>query len=233
MLKFVSSLMLSVALPRKVRKRLENTTDLSQLIDTMQEQVGVEVSLRRYLLYFIMPLWMGAGLLDWYYHRRTKIEKTAGTHESAIHALMMSEAGLPIMLGLFLEVNSLLLAIMIAAFFIHEATAYWDVAYAEGRREVTPNEQHTHSFLEVLPFMAVSFMICLHWGQFQALVGKGKETARFEFRSKKDPLPRRAVRIILGLVILTVVIPYAEEFWRCYREDKTLTAHPATRHPGE
>jgi hypothetical protein len=23
-----------------------------------------------------------------------------------------------------------------------------------------------------------------------------------------------------------VVLPYAEEFWRCYRADRTLAAHP-------
>lgn len=76
----------------------------------------------------ILPLWMRTGLLDWYYHRRTKIEQTAGTHESIIHALMMTEAGLPVMMGLFLEISALVLALMIAALFLHEATAFWDVA---------------------------------------------------------------------------------------------------------
>lgn len=49
------------------------------------------------------------------------------------------------MMGLFLDVNTLVFALMIAGVFVHEATAYWDVAYAEGRREVTPSEQHVHS----------------------------------------------------------------------------------------
>ncbi|MBE3559344.1 MAG: diguanylate cyclase [Ktedonobacteraceae bacterium] len=174
-----------------------------------------------------MPLWMGAGLLDWYHHRYTNIEKTAGTHESMIHSLMMTEAGLPIMAGLFLEVNALTLALMIVAFFAHEATAFWDVAYAEGLREVTPNEQHTHSFLEVIPFMAVSVMICLHWDQFCALMGTGDEPPRFELRPKRYPLSRRYVNAILTAVVATVALPYAEEFWRCYRVDRTLAAHQA------
>jgi hypothetical protein len=170
------------------------------------------------------------GLLDWYCHRRTRIEKTAGTHESMIHTFMMAETSIPVMMGLFLDVNALVLAMMITAFFVHEATALWDVAYAEGRREVTPNEQHIHSFLEVIPFMAVSFMICLHWKQFRALMGVGKEPVRFNLRLKKQPLSPRYVSMLLSSLGATVGLPYAEEFWRCYRTDRTLDAHPATRH---
>lgn len=29
-----------------------------------------------------MPLWLGAGLADWYIHRRTRIQDTAGPRES-------------------------------------------------------------------------------------------------------------------------------------------------------
>jgi hypothetical protein len=62
----------------------------------------VERATRRYLLYFVLPAWIGAGLVDWQRHRQTKIEETAGSHESLIHALMMAELGLPILMGLFL-----------------------------------------------------------------------------------------------------------------------------------
>jgi hypothetical protein len=91
------------------------------------------------------------------------------------------------------------------------------------------DEQHTHSFLEVLPFMAVSFIICLHWDQFLALVGRGNEPAGFQLRPKRQPLSRRYVTAILAAVAATVVLPYAEEFWRCYRVDRTLAAHPPSR----
>ena len=214
-------------LPSSWRRRMRQAQGLSSFVEDLERKVGVERTLRRYLLYFLLPLWMGAGLLDWYHHRRTHIEKTAGTHESMIHALMMSEAGLPLMVGLFLEVNALTLALMIVAFFLHEATAFWDVAYAEGLREVTPNEQHVHSFLEVIPFMALSFMICLYWDQFRALFGVGQEPAQFVLRPKRHPLSRRYVRGILSGVVATVAVPYAEEFLRCYRVDKTVAAHPA------
>ncbi|MGZ6303198.1 MAG: hypothetical protein ACXWPG_13730 [Ktedonobacteraceae bacterium] len=166
-----SRLVFGIILPRKLRKKVCPIAGLAEL----KRKIDVEQTLRRYLLYFIMPLWMIAGLLDWYHHRRTKIEETAGTHVSLIHLLMMSEVGFPIMVGL--EVNALALALMIGAFFAHEATAYWDVAYAASRREV-------------IPFMVVSFMICLYWDQFCALVKVGNEPARFELRTKRQPLAR-------------------------------------------
>jgi hypothetical protein len=154
-------LVFGLVLPRKLRRKVRNVLGLLEL----ERKVGVEQTMRRYLLYFLMPLWMGAGLLDWYHHRRTKIEETAGTHESMIHLLMMGEIGLPIMIGLFIDVNALVLALMIVAFLAHEATAYWDVAYAASRREVTPSEQHVHSFLDVL-LARGHLTICLYWDQF-------------------------------------------------------------------
>ena len=54
---------------------------------------------------------------------------------------------------------------------MHSATAYWDQAYAEQRRRVTPIEQHVHSLLEVSPLMAALFLTALHWDQAQALTG--------------------------------------------------------------
>ncbi len=40
--------------------------------------LGVEQAVRRLLLAGVMPLWLGAGLADWYLHRRTHIGRTAG-----------------------------------------------------------------------------------------------------------------------------------------------------------
>ena len=207
--------------------RLADTEELAR-------RLGVERATRRYLLYFVLPAWIGAGLLDWQRHRQTKIEETAGTHESLIHALMMAELGLPILMGLFLEINALVLAVMVATFFVREATAFWDVAYAEGRRAVTPTEQHVHSVLEVLPFMVTSMLLCLHWDQARALVGHGPERARFTLRPKRPGLlSRRYVAGILAAVGGCVGLPYAEEFWRCYRADRTLAAHPAAARAGQ
>jgi GNAT superfamily N-acetyltransferase len=86
---------------------------------------------------------------------------------------MFAEVAIPLLAALFLEINALIIALMIVAFLAHEATALWDVSYAVTRREVTPFEQHVHSFLEMLPLMAAAFVATLHWPQFLALFGAG------------------------------------------------------------
>lgn len=115
---------------------------------------GIEQAVRRLLLGGVMPLWLGAGLADWYLHRRTRIEETSGARESAIHVLLFAQAGVPVLLGLFCEVNAGVLATAYGAAAAHSATAYWDQAYAEERRRVSPVEQHVHSLLEVSPLTA-------------------------------------------------------------------------------
>jgi hypothetical protein len=182
-----------------------------------RRQAGVEAATLRLLQWAVVPLWLGAGLADWACHKRTDIEHTAGLEESVIHALMMSEAGVPASLGLFFEVNSGLLALTLAAFGLHQATAVWDVAYADGRRRITPTEQHVHGLLEQVPAMATLFLLALHWDQAQALIGAGGERRDLRLRLKRRPLSR-AYRAGWGVAVATCgVVPYAEELFRCAR----------------
>src|SRR5947209_16158443 len=90
---------------------------------TVVEASQTAKATERYLLYFTVPLWVVAGSLDYFWHRRTKIETTSGTTESTIHALMMTEAGIPMLLGLLLEINSGVILLMMVAFLAHAATA--------------------------------------------------------------------------------------------------------------
>jgi hypothetical protein len=71
----------------------------------------------------------------------TDIEHTTGAKVSLIHLLMFGEVALPLLAGLFLEINALIIALMIVAFLAHEVTALWDVSYAVTRRYVSPVEQ--------------------------------------------------------------------------------------------
>jgi hypothetical protein len=102
---------------------------------------------------------------------------------------MFAEVGVPLLAAMFLEVNALIIAAMIVAYFIHEATALWDVSYATTARTVTPIGQHVHSFLEMIPLMAILCVVSIHWGQFLALFGVGSERARFDLVWKSEPLP--------------------------------------------
>ena len=173
--------------------------------------------LRQYLLFFILPLWMLAGLTDYVLHRRTRIEETAGTKESVLHALQLGEAGLPVLLALLLEINALLILFMLIGFLLHEITALSDVSYASRRRYVSPLEQHVHSFMEVLPLMALSFVTVMYWNQFAALFGFGPEPPRFELRPKSNPISSVYLAVLLLCIACFIVLPYTEELWRCLR----------------
>lgn len=177
-----------------------------------------EVALRRYTLWFLLPLWFAPGILDWWMHRRTNIEKTTGWKESILHSAMMTEVGIPILAGLLLEINAGVIGLMIAAYLIHTATAYLDVGYTAGRREIAPVEQHVHSFLEMLPSCAVSFVVCMHGDQFLALLGLGDEKPKFTLEWKRTPVSPAYIAALVSAILLFIALPYGEELTRCLRE---------------
>jgi hypothetical protein len=179
----------------------------------------VESSLlvRHYLLYFILPLWLLAGLTDYILHRQTRIEDNAGTKESLLHAVQLGEVGIPVLLGLLLDINALLILLMLIALVVHEFTAFWDVTYAHTKRYISPLEQHVHSFMEILPIMAISFVTVMYWDQFLALFGLGVQPARFELRLKPDPISTLYLVALFFSILVFILFPYGEELWRCLR----------------
>ncbi|MBI1188672.1 MAG: diguanylate cyclase [Alphaproteobacteria bacterium] len=186
------------------------------------------------LMYGVIPLWLAVGFADWLCHRASNIETTTGAKESLIHLLMFVEVGLPLLAALFLEINALIIAFMIAAFFVHEATALWDVQYATTARTVTPIEQHVHSYLEVIPLMALVIVVSRHWEQFLALFGAGPDTARFSLAWKSEQLPAAYLTTLLLANIVFEIIPYVEELLRGLRANRgRLTpAKVEDPHPG-
>ena len=57
-----------------------------------------------------------------------------------------------------------------SALALHEATGLWDVAYADGRREVAPFEQYVHGFLGRVPMMPTFLLTVLDWDRAGAAV---------------------------------------------------------------
>jgi hypothetical protein len=171
--------------------------------------------LQTMLMYFILPLWLAAGFSDYLCHRATHIERTSGWRESVLHLLQMAEMAVPVVAALFLEINAGIILLMIVCFFLHQATALWDLYYASARREVSPVEQQVHSFLEMVPLMGLLLVVALHWDQFIALFGLAP--ARFDFALKPAPLPWIYVSSVLGAAVVFELLPYAEEFWRGWR----------------
>jgi hypothetical protein len=183
------------------------------------------------LMYFVVPVWIGAGLVDWACHRRTHIERNAGPAETLLHLLMFAEVGLPLLMALFLEITSTVFVVMLVALVVHEATAWWDVHYASTRRVISPLEQHMHAFLEILPLTAVLLLAASHWDAFLAVFGMGPSAADMTLsglRLKAEPLPAWYLAVLLA----SVFMPFVEELirglrWR--RMQRGIPSHAYTQ----
>lgn len=180
--------------------------------------------------FVVIPLWLAAGLGDYFCHRASFIERTSGTPESLLHLVQFGLVGLPIVAALFLDVNAGVLLVMILFILLHHAVAFIDVRYANSTRAVTPVEQMVHSFLELLPITAFLLIGTLHFGQFEALFGAGGEAAQFVPRLKPQPLPVWYSASVLGGALVLNFLPYLEELFRCLRFSSARAAkNPAER----
>jgi hypothetical protein len=95
----------------------------------------------------------------------------------------------------------------------------WDVRYATTARTVTPTEQHIHSFLEMIPLMAIIGVVSIHWQQFLALFGAGGEAPRFDIAWKPQSLPVAYIFVTFAVILIFEFLPYIEEFVRGYRRN--------------
>jgi hypothetical protein len=173
------------------------------------------------LLYAILPLWVVAGVGDYLCHRASQISTTSGVKEALIHWLMLVEIGVPILLGLFFEVNALILLIMLIGLIVHYATGLWDLYYAyESPRAITPLEQHIHSYQEMLPITGFAMIVLINWEQFLALLGGGNQAADFTLRYKSILWESGYAPVMLAVIFCCVILPYGEELLRCVRARK-------------
>ncbi len=193
---------------------------------TTTETLDVADITRNFLMGFVLPLWLAAGVADWIRHRAAEIETTTGAKESLIHLAMLTEAAIPVVAGLFLEIASPVLALMIASFLLHDMTALWDVSYAVTLREVTPIEQHVHDYLVMVPLMAVAFIAVLHWPQLLALLRIGGRRPDWSVRLKAKPLPWRYVAGMLGAIGGAGVGSLSRGTWASAQPGGPATAAP-------
>jgi hypothetical protein len=177
----------------------------------------VEGAAHRCLMSVIVPLWIAAGLLDYLWHRRTRIEATSGPRESILHLMMLAEGGPIVLAPLLLEVNAGILALMYATMFAHQATAMWDVDSTVAERLIPPDEHHVHAVLEGVPFCATAIYTVIHWDQFLSLLGLNEEVPRFDFRRKEPKVPVRDAALMTAAAGVFDVLPHLEELWRCWQ----------------
>jgi hypothetical protein len=170
------------------------------------------------ILYVCMPAWLIFGFIDYYCHRKSKIEETTGWKESVLHAIMGLQVGIPVFLGLFFIINPLIYLIMFGVLIAHEWVAHHDVKYALNTRPISILETHAHSFLEVLPFVIVALIICIDWGSFVDLITFQWGGRNFMLIPKEKPLDQAYVAGYIALLLIADVLPYFEEFMRCWRK---------------
>jgi hypothetical protein len=184
--------------------------------------------LPEFMFWVLLPLWLLAGIADYILHRRTEIESTSGRGESWLHVLQAAEVGVAILAGLFLQISSLVLAILIACVLAHTFTALWDATYTDKRRYIAPLEQHVHSHLEYIPLIVVALVALLHWDAFLGLVGAGANERSWALRLRENPLPAPYVITVLVTVFIVQGALLIEEAVRCWRAGRMFSRANAT-----
>lgn len=167
------------------------------------------------LMFGVVPVWIAAGLADYFCHRATDIERTSGTTESLLHLLQFGIIGVPVTLALFFDINAGFFALAALLVLLHHVVAAIDLTYANPKRHIAPREQMIHSVLEIFPITAFILLSVLHWPQIEALFGHGPEQADFGFHVRLLPTPY--IIVILGSAFLLNLVPYFEELWRCIK----------------
>ncbi|TWO73250.1 hypothetical protein FN976_01145 [Caenimonas sedimenti] len=164
-----------------------------------------------------MPLWVAAGLADWWCHRRTSIETTSGVRESAFHLALFAQMGVGVLAVLLLQVNAAILLLLGLLFVLHELTTWAELRFVVARREVRPIEQMIHSLMEILPLSALLLLV--------VVAGMNASLPDWRLRLKDEPLPPAYLVGVVVAVVLLNVLPLLEEFRRCWR------ARPAMKRP--
>jgi hypothetical protein len=170
------------------------------------------------LMVLVLPVWIAAGLADYFCHRATNIERTSATPESLLHLVQFTLIGVPIVFALFLEANAGFFLMALICLVLHHVVAAIDLVYANPKRHIAPREQMVHSFLEILPITSLLLLSVINWPQALALFGLGPEQARFLPHAR--PLPLTYVSAVLGAAFLFNFLPYIEELYRCIRASR-------------
>lgn len=166
-------------------------------------------ALENLLLWGIYPLWLLAGAGDYLCHRATDIEHSSGSHESWYHMVQFLVLLVAFAVAVLLEMNAATFGIMAALVLAHSVLAHMDVSYTDGRRYISPVEQHVHGFMEVLPLVAVAMFGVLHWDEIRG----GLTTPLL---SLATPITSSSVLLLASFALLAG-IPIIEELMRTRR----------------
>jgi hypothetical protein len=143
------------------------------------------------------------------------------------------QIGIPIFLGLYFQINVLVLLVMIAALVFHVWIAHCDVKYARETRPISMLESHVHSFLETLPIFTVALLICINWGAFVDLITLHWSGHLSFIFSRPQGVTTNYIASYVALMLFADVLPYAEEFFRCSCKPALNKKSPALKTASE
>lgn len=165
--------------------------------------------LQTLLLWGLYPAWLLAGAGDYLCHRRTDIEHTSGVKESWLHLLQFGCLLIAFAAAVLLSLNAIVFGLIVVLVLAHSVLAHADVSYTDGRRRISPFEQHVHGFMEVLPLVAVALIGVLHWSEIAGPVTSPLISLRAE-------LDLGRVLLVASFAVLAGV-PVLEELARTHR----------------
>jgi hypothetical protein len=171
--------------------------------------------------YVVFPIWLLAGVLDYWLHQRTDIAATAGPRESRLHLAQTLQVGIPVLIVLFLELNLLALAFLVAAAVAHTITAYWDVHYASQRRTILPLEQVVHAFMFTLPLFVTAVLVIMHWPAVHTSAGlSAGGPGDWALRLRDPPWDTHVIVTVLVASFVFGVLPTLAEYWQVTHASK-------------
>ena len=164
-----------------------------------------------FVIWVLYPAWLLAGAGDYLAHRRTYIAHTSRSTESWLHLAQLACIAVAFTSAVLFEITAVVWTWMIVAVLLHTYVAYLDVSYTEGRRFISPFEQQIHSYLEVLPLVAVALLGIVYWPQ---ITTGGLEVLAREAAGDERGLLLWSFGIFAGVPVLEELI-------------RTLRAHPS------
>ena len=154
-------------------------------------------------------LWLAFGATDFFLHRKTDLPATSGLAESALHGAQLCCIGLGVVAWLTLANTRSLAALLLGLAGVHVFMAYADTSSADGKRRITPAEQHIHSVLDACPWI---FAVGCAW------------LAEPSWSFRWEPKPIATWTLLLVPAVLMTGMPWAFEIaavWR-YRQRRSL-----------
>jgi len=157
------------------------------------------------LLYVIYPLWLIAGAIDYWCHRRTNIVATSGVVESLLHIAQFATIAIVFAMAVLLQPTMAMIVVIGLVSVLHLVLSYIDVAYTQRKRYISPLEQHAHGFLDVLPIIAVCVL---------AILALSDPTAGTGFITRLHDVQAGVLAWLLGSFAIIAGGPVIEEFLR-------------------